>query len=279
MSGSRAGQDQQPEDQLRGFRFLRDAQQEEPWPWFREHFDDAAAEIVEFLAGDGISLENRQVADVGCGEGIIDLGLAVHAKPRQLVGFDLIPVDVVALLDEARREGVELDALPAGLEFRTSTLTGLPAPDASFDVLVSWSTFEHVRRPVALLNEMRRVLRPDGLLFLQIWPLYRSQHGSHLWPWFPTGYAQLENDDEELHRVVRADDRGRPADAEFVLREYRELNQITVDELQRSLQAAGFFITKFELLAGATRITPELARYSLSELGISGIKLIAVAAR
>lgn len=259
-----------------GFRFLREAQQREEWPWFTEHYEQAPREIIEFLAPDGLSLEDKVVADVGCGDGIIDLGLVAAAKPAQLIGFDLLEVDRELLIEQASEHGVDLDRLPANLDFAVNGLGDLPAPDRAFDAIVSWSTFEHVAEPVTLLREMRRIVRPDGFLFLQIWPLYWSQHGSHLWPWFPEGFAQLDHDDEAIERVLRDRHPDRTSDVDFVLDEFRNLNRITADGLQQALLAAGWEIAKFELMTGATHVRAGHARRPLSELGISGIKLLAL---
>ncbi len=267
-------------DKTIGFRFLREAQEDgQDWPWFMEHYRDAAQDLLDFLAGDGLSLEGRTVADIGCGDGILDLGLHHLGRPARLVGFDLEATDTVALLEEARAVGVLDTGLPAGLEFRVNGSTSLPAPDAAFDVVVTWSTFEHVAEPVGLLREIRRILRPDGFMFLQIWPLYRSEHGSHLWPWYPEGYAQFLHDDGAIEQHLRQAEPDRPHDVDFVLSELRNLNGITVDKLQRAMLAADLYVTKFELLTGATRIPPGLARLPLSDLGIAGIKLIAVPGR
>jgi SAM-dependent methyltransferase len=243
-----------------GFRFLRQAQQDGEWPWFEEHYRGAPQQVVDFLAGDGLALEGKDVADIGCGDGIIDLGLFELTRPRRLVGFDLEETDTAALLADARRAGLELDRLPDALEFHTNAPTSLPAGDAEFDALVSWSTFEHVAEPVGLLREMRRILKPDGLV----------------WPWYPEGYAQLVHEDAEIEERIRTAEAGRERDVAFILDEYRHLNRITADGLQRAMLAADLYITKFELMTGATRITRSLARRPLSELGIAGIKLIAV---
>lgn len=259
-----------------GFRFLRESQGDEPWPWFSEHYEQAPAELLDFLGQDGITLEGRSVADVGCGDGIIDLGILAAGRPASLVGFDLQAPDLGSLRDEARKAGVLDGPLPSALEFRTCTPTTLPAADAAFDVVVSWSTFEHVQRPVTVFREIRRVLRPDGFMFLQIWPLYHSQHGSHLWPWFPAGFAHLRHGSDEIAAALAEAHPDRPRDVEFVLEEYRELNRVTVDDLQRAILAAGMVITKFELMTGTVHVDRSLSRTALSDLGISGIKLLAV---
>jgi hypothetical protein len=66
------------------------------------------------------------------------------------------------------------------------------------DVVITWSVFEHVSNVPELLAEIRRVLVNDGLLFIQIWPLFFSEHGSHLWPWFDEPFPHLRLEDEDL---------------------------------------------------------------------------------
>ena len=46
-------------------------------------------------------------------------------------------------------------------------LAALPYDDAEFDLVFSKYVFEHLERPVAVLAELRRVLRPGGHLLIQ----------------------------------------------------------------------------------------------------------------
>lgn len=242
--------------------------------WFAEHFEDAADQVIEFLGGDGIELEGKAVADVGSGDGIIDLGVCLKASPAQLVGFDIAPTDRERLQEFAQRErGIE--ELPLQLEFRASEMTRLPADDNAFDVVFSWSTFEHVTEPIDLLRDVNRVLRPAGALMIQLWPFYHSQHGSHLWQYFPEGFVQLLKDDSELESYVRSNPGPDPEWAERLLAEFRSCNRITLDGLQTALLAANFQVGKLELITGAIHIPPSLARYPLSQLGVAGVKLLA----
>jgi SAM-dependent methyltransferase len=242
--------------------------------WFGEHFDDAAGQIIDFLGGDGIELTGKDIADVGSGDGIIDLGVCARADPARLIGFDILETDADQLLEFARREK-RADDLPHGLEFRRSEPTRLPAEDNSFDVIYSWSTFEHVAEPIDLLRDVNRVLRPDGVLMIQLWPFYHSQHGSHLWQYFPDGFVQLLRDDADIEAIVRADPGPEPEWAEYLLAEFRSCNRITLDGLQTALLAGGFRIGKLELLTQAVHVPPGLTRYPLSQLGIAGVKLLA----
>jgi SAM-dependent methyltransferase len=244
--------------------------------WFREHFDEAADAILEFIAGDGIEFAGKRVADVGAGDGIIDLGLALKGEPAHLVGFDIVETDIAALRAYAAREGAA-QTLPGNLEFRVSEEVRIPAEDASFDIVVSWSTFEHVEQPVALLNEIKRILDPHGLLMIQVWPFFHSQHGSHLWQYFPQGFVQLLQSSEEIEEAVRADPGPDPEWAGILIEQFHSCNQLTLDELQRGLYASGFAVRKVELLSGSVHLPPGLERFPLSLLAVSGVKLLASA--
>lgn len=242
--------------------------------WFNAHFEQAAEQVIEFFAGDGISLEGKAVADIGCGDGIIDLGLALKAKPDRLVGFDILSHDI----DELRERGAKfagVEKLPDNLYFCVSDTTRLPAEDDEFDFVVSWSAFEHIADPVAILREIRRVLRPHGVLFIQLWPFYHSAHGTHLVDWYPEGFAQFRFTNEEILRRVRSS--GEQQMASDMIEAYRTLNGITADGLQDALRQVGFRIVKVALNSEAVHIPVEASHLPLSQVAISGIKLLAIA--
>jgi SAM-dependent methyltransferase len=244
----------------------------DPVRWFTEHFEQAADEILDFLGGDSISLEGKRVADIGCGDGIIDLGVALKGRPAELVGYDLMDVDTDALLRGARAAGVA-EALPECLRFARSEAVSIPAPDAHFDVIFTWSVFEHVDDPVALLRDVRRVINPEGWFFLQLWPFYDSEHGGHLWPHYDGPFPHhLVRDERILEEVEgsRATDPRRPAEDE-----YRSLNRITLEDLHRALLVSGFAVVKLKLLTAAVHIPPQLSHRPLAEVGIGGVELLA----
>ncbi len=156
----------------------------------------------------------------------------------------------------------------------------LPAEDDSFDAVVSWSAFEHVVDPSALLRDVRRVVRSSGVLFLQIWPLYHSEHGGHLWDWFPDEpFLALRRSPEEIEGMVRG---LAPADAAYIddrLRIFKTLNRLTLDGLQQAVVGAGFAIRRAEVTTNAIHIPFGLdPDVRLSDLLIAGVKLIATPA-
>ncbi len=246
---------------------------EDPELWFSEHYEDAADQILEFLTIEGPPIEGKLVVDIGAGDGIIDVGLAIKGRPRELIAYDVRPTDVDALRRMVKLSGVA-DEIPANLSFARSAVDALPAPDGYFDVAVTWSVFEHVTEPVRMLSEVSRVLKPGGALFLQLWPFFHSEHGGHLWPHFADPFPHLLHSDEEIReRLIgrRATDPTREA-----LDEYESLNRITLDDLHRALLVAGFTTVKLELLTNTIHIPPVLSHLPLSLVGVGGVKLLAV---
>ena len=247
----------------------------DPVAWFANHYDGAAQQIIDFIRGDGIPLEGKLVADVGSGDGIIDLGFVAKARPARLTGFDLRPTDVDALRRSAAAAGIEEPFPDADtLSFVQSQPEMLPAPDDSFDVVYSWSVFEHVSHPVRMAHEIHRVLKPTGLLFLQLWPFYASQHGGHAWMTVREPFAHLVRSPSEMEEALRGrqgTDPTRTADDEF-----RSLNRLTLNGLQRALLVAHLRIAKIELIGDTVHIPWEVSHQSLSDIAVGGVKLLAV---
>lgn len=243
--------------------------------WFWDHYRGAVEDIRDFCEPAGVSLTDISIADIGCGDGIMALGMARHLRPRKLVGFDVVATNTGALSTRSAREGAG-DTLPSELEFRTSEPARTPAADGEFDFVYSWSAFEHISDPLAVLREARRILRPTGHFFLQLWPFYHSARGSHLWDWFDDDFHHLIDEDDAIIEQLRASDRHSAEWTAYMSREFAHLNRVTVEQLQRSVLAAGFEVRKLELLTNPVTLTPELARYSWADLGVGGIKLIAL---
>lgn len=101
-----------------------------------------------------------EVLDIGCGPGTISQGLAERVLPGRVTAVDQ---DAAQIARAARlAEGREL----TNVRFTTATAYELPFGDASFDLAFSHALFEHLADPAAALAEIRRVLRPGGIVAL-----------------------------------------------------------------------------------------------------------------
>ena len=97
-----------------------------------------------------------RVLEVGCGTGILSLGIAPHAG--EVVGVDLSP-EMIALAQEKAQNGRFQN-----LTFREGDAYELPFDDSSFDVVLLTNLLHVVAEPSRVLKEAHRVLRPGGVL-------------------------------------------------------------------------------------------------------------------
>lgn len=240
--------------------------------WWDDHYVVAAQTIVNFLAGDGVAIDGADLLDLGCGDGIISAGLAVLG-PLSVLGIDLEPVDLAFLRSQALEHG--MPELPPSLRFGVSTPQSLGVADGSIDIVTAWSVFEHVADPRDLLEQVHAVLRPGGALFIQVWPLWFSQHGAHMWPWTDRGFEHLVRAPSDFAADLDSAIKD-PLLAASFSDLVQSCNRITVDDLQLALLDAGFYIAKVALQADTFHVRAELQRVPLSRLGISGVQLLAV---
>jgi ubiquinone/menaquinone biosynthesis C-methylase UbiE len=108
--------------------------------------------------------------DIGCGPGTITIDLAARVEPGTVLGIDRER----AVITEAKR--LRPAGRPANVNFTTGDVYSLQLDDQSFDVVHAHQVLQHLTDPVAALVEMRRVLRPDGLLAVR-----DSDYGGFIW--------------------------------------------------------------------------------------------------
>lgn len=106
-------------------------------------------------------------AAIGRGKRVLDLGCRTGALARHfLEGNAVVGMDVDAsALARAAERGIE--GVQANVE------EPLPFDDGSFDAVVAGELLEHLQFPDALVAEVRRVLRPGGVLVGSVPNAYR----------------------------------------------------------------------------------------------------------
>jgi SAM-dependent methyltransferase len=122
-------------------------------------FDDlmrtrSASEFADFV----LPLIDRgdRVLDVGCGPGSITLGLAQVAG--HVTGVDVDDGEFTDARAYAATHGID------NVEFLEGSIYELDLPDASMDACTLFAMLETLDDPLAGLAEVRRVVKPGGLV-------------------------------------------------------------------------------------------------------------------
>ncbi|MGI9069210.1 MAG: class I SAM-dependent methyltransferase [Pyrinomonadaceae bacterium] len=106
-------------------------------------------------------LAGKRVLEIACGRGGFACWLASNRQsPGEVVASDFSATAVGKGKDFAAQHGV------TGVTWKVGDIQCLDHEDASFDTVISCETIEHVPDPRRALNELARVLKPGGRLFL-----------------------------------------------------------------------------------------------------------------
>lgn len=250
--------------------------------WFFRHFDHASRVIIHMMLDDSPRLRGK-ILDVGCGDGIIDLAVYLRCQPELLVGID--PFRGFERLPEI----IAANHLPkevlndSGLQFKAEDGNSIPYPDNYFDVVLSWGSLEHIAGGYRkTLEEIQRVLKPDGLFFVHP-GLFYGPAGNHLGEFFDDPFIHLKISPEELQqRLFNAppelmDRAGYVASIEQYWQWYTELNPISVDRFEKELRAMGFEPWRVAVRnTDLVEYTPALQEYSFTDLATSELYLSAI---
>ncbi len=97
------------------------------------------------------------VLDAGCGDGYASCKLAVH-------GYQVEGVDIAEeMIQFARKQSNDLP-----VHFQTGDVSSLPFAEESFAGIICINVVEFTEAPLKALQELHRVLKPEGILVLGI---------------------------------------------------------------------------------------------------------------
>lgn len=241
--------------------------------WFHRHFCHAALVIGETFLANAPQLKGR-ILDIGAGDGITDLGLFLRYQPQELVAVDIVNY-AAQLPQTAQVNDLPLDDVPGGFTFVRGSCECLPYSDASFDLVLSWGSVEHIKGGYRkALDEIWRVLKPGGLFFVNP-GLFYSAYGSHLGEFSDEPHLHLKISEPELRDVVMGtqprlmDRSGFDVDNAEYWRFYSELNRIRVADFEAELKAYGYEVVRAAIRASdLVEYTPQLQAYSILDLAI-----------
>ena len=117
--------------------------------------------------------------DVGCGTGSLLGTILRDASPGALAGIDRSEPFLAAAAEQ----------LPAGTDLRVADAEELPFDAAAFDAVVSGLTLNFIPDPAAAVGEMRRVVRPGGVVSVFVWDY---ADGMEFLRWFWDAATELD---------------------------------------------------------------------------------------
>jgi SAM-dependent methyltransferase len=123
-----------------------------------DRLTDQANTLSELLHHDTLFAPGSRVLECGCGTGAQTVFLASRNPKARIVSVDVS----AASLQQARRR-VEAAGYH-NVEFLEADIFALPFAEAHFDHVFLCFILEHLGDPVAALNAVKRVLRPDGTI-------------------------------------------------------------------------------------------------------------------
>jgi ubiquinone/menaquinone biosynthesis C-methylase UbiE len=109
----------------------------------------------------GLTSQGRAI-DLGCGPGYLVVDLAAQAPGLSVTGIDLSPAMLQLAKAHAGSAGMD-----ARVGFKQADAQRIPVPDRSFDLVVSSFSLHHWGDPVAVLDEVARILRPGGSFLIR----------------------------------------------------------------------------------------------------------------
>ncbi len=114
----------------------------------------ALRDHISFIVRAARNRQGLNLLDVGCGPGTL-LGLL---KDR---GFRTLGLDFSA-------EAAHVAEVENGVRVVVGSLEQAAFPDQSFDIVTLFHVMEHVTNPRSILAEVARILKPEGVVVLQV---------------------------------------------------------------------------------------------------------------
>jgi len=126
------------------------------WSSIRSGYYDE--DVISRLLGSGILNNNMVLVDLGAGDGY--LSRAAANKVNTVIAVDISEAMIEELRKKASAEGIR------NIQPIVSDGCDLPLADSSVDIVCANMFLHHIEEPVTAINEMHRILKPGGRVFL-----------------------------------------------------------------------------------------------------------------
>lgn len=210
----------------------------------RRDYEEAAFVIPVF--GSHWQIHGKRVLDIGGGLGGKSAYCIDHGA-RQAISLDMRIYSNQAALKLAHH---------SNLYPLTADAASLPFADDVFDVILSVNAFEHIENIRATLQACKRVLHPEGLMFLYFPPFY-SPWGAHLDGWINFPWPHLFFSDKTLIEAARRAEMRLSRNANYIpsaqvdwahMQQLPDLNRVTARQFRALIRDLGLRIVMCRML-------------------------------
>jgi ubiquinone/menaquinone biosynthesis C-methylase UbiE len=130
------------------------------YPFFvseSDSFVQAQSNLTDYCISLLDSIENKEVVEIGCGNGVQSLYIFQKFNPSKITGIDLSKANIEIALSEKERLKAEK------VTFIVDDAQNMKSiPSESTDVLINIESAFHYPDKTAFLKEIHRVLKPGG---------------------------------------------------------------------------------------------------------------------
>lgn len=121
-------------------------------------------EVNTAFAESAISLcpSTALILDAGTGTARIPIIMCQRRPQWQIIGIDL-----AQSMLEVGRKNVQQAGLKQQIKLELVDAKQMPYPDAHFDMVISNSIIHHLPNPLPFLQEIKRILKPNGAIFIR----------------------------------------------------------------------------------------------------------------
>lgn len=131
--------------------------------WFVAREKIISNHVKKLIRDKHLPEKEIKILNVGCGPGRSSQYLSKFGKVTSI---------------EYDKECCEFASEKTGLEIINGSITQLPFSDKSFDLVCAFDVIEHVEDDQLAVNEMKRVVKEDGVIFITV-PAFMSLWSHH----------------------------------------------------------------------------------------------------
>jgi SAM-dependent methyltransferase len=117
-----------------------------------------------------------KILEAGCGCGLGLIAAARRQRDIHFTGVDINPVAIVQAKERAAGEGL------GNIQFYPADLMNpdIEAPPAGFDLIYCFGVLQHLSNPVTGLQNLKRLLAPQGVMACMLYGRYGREPLQHL---------------------------------------------------------------------------------------------------